>query len=540
MHHRLSALGLLIFQCLWFSLTASTFTLNSGIVGTFNQEGTGSISVTSSPESGVMIFLNDKSTGKTTPSTLGGLSPGQYSVKVVGQWYRAQDMSVTVIEGQTASARFTLVPNYADITVNTSFDGAIYVDGVRKGTTTWTGRVQEGERKFRVDKDDMVAREQKALVVRGKEMKIDLMMRPKTGGLELITQPTGAMIDIGGRLYGLTPSHITELLPGEYSLTLSKPGYTTVIRRFKIVDGQTTTIDIKLYKGKEISIITDPPGADVIMGDSIIGTTPFKSILDFGDNIVKIVKGGYTTVETITVTPTGQAAFTFKLKESNDPFEKQMVLVKGGTFKMGDTFGDGKKEEKPVRSVTVDDFYISKFEITQEQWREMMGASPSHYSGCDKCPVERVSWHEVQEFIKKLNLLTGKKYRLPTEAEWEYAARGGEKTRGLRYAGHNNINFVSWYTVNSGSKTQPVGQLQPNELGLYDMSGNVWEWCNDWAGDYPNRPEFNPQGPGSGELKVVRGGSWFGYIAGNRVCSRGFDDPSNGRSYIGFRLVLTP
>jgi len=185
-------------------------------------------------------------------------------------------------------------------------------------------------------------------------------------------------------------------------------------------------------------------------------------------------------------------------------------------------------------------FYISKYEITQAQWMELMGSNPSHFDGCNKCPVERVSWIEVQEFIKKLNLLTGKKYRLPTEAEWEYAAKGGEKSQGLRYAGHNNINFVAWYTVNSGNKTQPVGQLPPNEIGLYDMSGNVYEWCEDWMGDYPNRPEVDPKGPASGDLRVVRGGSWFGHIAASRVSARAADDPANGRSYIGFRLALNP
>jgi formylglycine-generating enzyme required for sulfatase activity len=348
------------------------------------------------------------------------------------------------------------------------------------------------------------------------------------------------MIDIGGRLYGLTPSIITDLLPGEYNLLLSKPGYTSIIKKFRIVDGQTTTIDLRLYKGREVTINTDPQGAEVFLGDSLIGITPFKILLDFGSHTVKVSKGTYMVVETITVTPTGQVSFNFKLKESNDPFGTQMILVKGGTFKMGDTSGDGTKVEKPVRNVTVRDFYISMYEITQAQWREIMGDNPSHFDGCDKCPVERVSWNEVQEFIKKLNLLTGKSYRLPTEAEWEYAARGGEKSRGLRYSGHNNINFVAWYTVNSGNKTQPVGQFTPNELGLYDMSGNVYEWCNDWMGDYPNIPEVDPKGPTSGDLRVVRGGSWFGHIAANRVSARAGDDPANGRSYIGFRLALNP
>jgi len=290
------------------------------------QEGVGKIRVTSSPDEGMLIFIDDRSTGKITPATLEGITPGEYSIKLVGQWYKPQELKVIVFDGQTASATFTMVPNYAEITVNTSFDGAIYVDGIRKGTTTWTGRVQEGDRKIRVDKEGMIPREQKALIVRGKEMTIDLMMRPKTGGLEITTQPPGAMIDIGGRLYGLTPITITDLLPGDYTLLLTKPGYTSFTKRFRIVDGQTTNIDVRLYKGKEISINTDPQGAEVFLDDSLLGVTPFKTLLDFGSHNFKITKGIYVIVEGITVTPTGQAAFTFKLKESNDPFGAHMVL----------------------------------------------------------------------------------------------------------------------------------------------------------------------------------------------------------------------
>jgi formylglycine-generating enzyme required for sulfatase activity len=145
----------------------------------------------------------------------------------------------------------------------------------------------------------------------------------------------------------------------------------------------------------------------------------------------------------------------------------------------------------------------------------------------------------VQEFLAKVNELTGKSYRLPTEAEWEYAARGGQESRGSRYAGTNNINFVAWYSGNSGNKTHPVGQLEPNELGLYDMSGNVWEWTYNWFDFYTDTPTpaDNPSGPESGDFRIVRGGSWYGYIGGSRVACRGSDDPSNKRSYIGFRVA---
>jgi formylglycine-generating enzyme required for sulfatase activity len=260
--------------------------------------------------------------------------------------------------------------------------------------------------------------------------------------------------------------------------------------------------------------------------------------LEYGEYLFKITKGNKVIVEKVTISFTSSATHSFILKDSNDPLDQYMVLVKGGTFKMGDTFGEGKKFEKPVHDVTVSDFYISNYEITQALWKEIMGTSPSHFRDCNQCPVERVSWHDAQNFIKKLNVLTGKNYRLPTEAEWEYAARGGEKTQNHRYSGARNINDVAWYSGNSGNKTNEVGQLKPNELGIYDMSGNVWEWCNDWFSSYSSTTETNPKGPETGDGRVVRGGSWFGYIDANRLTFRGFDDPSNSRSYIGFRIVL--
>lgn len=232
------------------------------------------------------------------------------------------------------------------------------------------------------------------------------------------------------------------------------------------------------------------------------------------------------------------------LSSLND-FGIEMVYVKGGTFTMGCTSEQGsdcEDDEKPAHQVTLNDFYIGKYEVTQKQWRAVMGTDPPELSfkGCDDCPVERVSWNDIQDFIKKLNQKTGKKYRLPTEAEWEYAARGGSQSRGYKYAGSNNIGEVAWYEGNSSSKTHAVGGKKPNELGIYDMSGNVYEWCSDWYGNYSAGSQRNPQGPTSGTGRVLRGGSWYRIAGRCRVSDRSNSFPGNRINHYGFRLAVSP
>jgi formylglycine-generating enzyme required for sulfatase activity len=221
----------------------------------------------------------------------------------------------------------------------------------------------------------------------------------------------------------------------------------------------------------------------------------------------------------------------------------EMVLCIGGTFPMGDIDGHGNDSEKPVHYVTLNDFYIGKYPVTQKQWIQIMGNNRNHskFKG-NNLPVENVSWLDAQKFIVKLNSLTGKKYRLPTEAEWEYEACGGASSRDCIYAGSNDIDDVAWYEDNSGRKTQPVGTKKPNELGIYDMSGNVWEWVNDWyeMEYYKNSTDTNPTGPTGGSYRAIRGGSWCGNAEHCRVSTRYLDSPSSRTDTLGFRLALSP
>ena len=226
-------------------------------------------------------------------------------------------------------------------------------------------------------------------------------------------------------------------------------------------------------------------------------------------------------------------------QQSNVP-EIEMVWVSGGTFTMGATSEQGSDaydDEKPAHSVTLGGYYIGKYEVTQKLWKAVMGSNPSEFKG-DNLPVENVSWNDVQEFIRKLNQLTGKNYRLPTEAEWEYAARGGDNSRGYKYSGSNSIGNVAWYWDNSNGAIHPVGTKSPNELGLYDMSGNVFEWCQDWYGSYSSALQSNPKGHDSGVDCVLRGGSFYSDAKCCRVSFRDSSIPTNDINHLGFRLAL--
>ena len=215
-----------------------------------------------------------------------------------------------------------------------------------------------------------------------------------------------------------------------------------------------------------------------------------------------------------------------------------MVPVEGGTFTMGATSeqgSDAEEDEKPAHRVTLCDYYIAQTEVTQALWEAVMGSNPSFFEG-DNLPVEQVSWNDCQVFIQKLNQLTGKQFRLPTEAEWEYAARGGRKSQGYKYAGGNNIGSVAWYTGNSGIETHPIGTKQANELGIYDMSGNVYEWCSDWYGDYTSSSQSDPQGPSSGSGRVGRGGDYGSSAGYCRVSNRYGILPGCRGDNLGLRL----
>ena len=345
-----------------------------------------------------------------------------------------------------------------------------------------TVRLKRGTYRYEVQAA-MHAPESGTLTISDKKEQLDITLRPLCGSFDVRTDPPGAKVSIDGTEIGITPDIFGNIPIGTHILRLTKEGCTPVEQQVTIEEGKTATLSLTLV-------------ARI--------------------NRTFMVKG---------------VSFT-------------MIPVEGGTFTMGATSEQGSDacdDEKPAHRVTLSDYYIGETEVTQALWQAVMDDNPSYFKGDLQRPVEYVSWNDCQEFIEKLNTLTGQYFRLPTEAEWEYAARGGNKSKGYKYAGSNDIDDVAWYSANSGSTSHPVKSKTPNELGLYDMSGNVWEWCGDryYERDYKSLPQTNPTGPTTGSNRVFRGGSWDYYAKSCRVSYR--NGGMSGFKYcnLSFRLALS-
>ena len=283
------------------------------------------------------------------------------------------------------------------------------------------------------------------------------------------------------------------------------------------------TLDTDNY---DVTINCNVPSVSIIIDGNNYGKAGSAFILKSGPHIISLNAEGYDSLSQVIHVNQNSLVFSFELKKKVSPVIQNlinnMVNVEGGTFYMGKV-----SEPDEAHKVTLDSFSIGKYEVTQEEWQAVMGKNPSHFEGL-KRPVENVSWNDCQEFILKLNELTGKRFRLPKEAEWEYAAKGGNRRNGYKYSGSNNLERVAWYEKNSNNITHDVGQKSPNELGLYDMSGNVMEWCQDFYGrhDYPN------------SLRVSRGGDYYNNAANCMSHLRLMNLPDYATYTIGFRLAL--
>lgn len=340
--------------------------------------------------------------------------------------------------------------------------------------------------------------------------------------------PSSAMILIDSKLVKGSDGVVKATLPvGQHSYMVICDGYESEEGMVKLKSSSPSNLQIALFKETQLSDVAE----STVVSEFQQASLPITKLSESIASISNVAKPK-TNVEV--------ASNTISIQVKGNVFI-EMVKVEKGTFLMGAKDGDEMAfdSERPVHQVTLtDDYYIGKYEVTQSLWKIVMGKNPSRLKRAN-FPVNNVSWDDCQKFIKKLNKMTGKEFRLPTEAEWEFAARGGIKSKGHQYSGGNDISDVGWNYHNSGLYAHGVGTRRPNELGIYDMSGNVFEYCQDWKRNYSASPEINPVGLEKGKLKVVRGGSWGVDGFSCRPSCRYFYYPSVHSIDLGLRLALS-
>ena len=516
----------------------------------------GKMHVTSTPP-GARVTIEGIDGDFTTPFTSGNLASGEYKVRLFLDKYSPSTSTVTITDGQTAELDVAMAANFAPLTINSLPGAQISINGSVAGTGSVTQELGEGIYDISVTLKSHREAKKQVEVVANQPQTITLNPTPIYGSLAIMTTPYDADVTIGGKNYGMTPIDINQLLVGEYDVVLSKPGCATVTKHVTIAEKQMANIEAALPQGRRVNF-SGTDGATLKIDGVAVGTLPCSQEVAFGSHTVRIEHGGKSTEKELTVeqgagdvdfrislgvlNPRWSSSVTSSQRAVLERLVENMVKVEGGTFTMGATAEQGKDayySEKPAHQVTLSDYYICKYEVTQAEWEAVMGTNPSYFKfKGDNRPVEFVSWDECQEFIKKLNSLTGLNFSLPTEAQWEYAARGGNRSLGYKYSGSKNLKDVAWYNKNSGRETHPVGMKQANELGLYDMSGNVWEWCSDWYGSYSSNSQTNPTGAASGSDRVRRGGSYYFGAGYCRVSDRYYNTPDHRSSNLGLRLVV--
>ena len=439
--------------------------------------------LTVTPKNAVVTIDGNQQTVSTDGEYSAMLPYGSHTYKVEAGGYISKSGSFTISSSDMTPINVSLVSAMATVSVTCPTPAvSLYVDKKSVGMAPWTGSLKEGMHLIEAKKDGY--RSQQRTINLSQQQRLDVAFAELAaiqGNLSVNYKPFGADVFIDGKKVGQSPRVFNGILVGSHKVEIKKDGYGTDSKTVSILEGQTASL---------------------------------SGVLTNVDNISIPVKYGISI---------------------------DMVRVEAGTFTMGATaeMKNTEDSEKPTHRVTLtNDYYIGKYEVTQALWQAVMGDDPSYFKG-DNLPVEAVTWDDCQEFIGKLNRITGKTFRLPTEAEWEYAARGGNKSRGYQYSGSNNPSNVAWYDDNSGDKTHAVGTKQPNELGIYDMSGNVWEWCQDWYETYSSSSQVNPTGANSGSCRVVRGVSWYNNARNCRLSLRGSNTPDFRSSNLGLRLVLS-
>ncbi len=462
-----------------YRLTISSPVPEASASGFSQVSNSGFLIINSDPQ-GCRVYLDGEEEG-TTPFSKRYQLNTNVSYRLTHDLYKDAEGSVTVNQSRTP-LNVSLSPNFASVQVVTIQNADVKVGGVVKGKGTTTLYLTDGIYEIEASLYGHRPARQFIEVKNCQNQTITVTPTPLYGALSIESNPMGAEIFINGISYGKTPNILENMLAGNYTVILRKEGFNDFRQQVKVEDNKETVV---------------------------------RGVMDNGGDLLTVTAKGVSF---------------------------RMVPVKGGTFTMGSPLHQAVDDnEKPQHSVTLSDYYIGQTEVTQELWEAVMGYNPSNFKG-DNRPVEEVSWDDCQLFCQRLSAITGLQFSLPTEAQWEFAARGGAKTKKYHtntYAGTNDLWDFGWFNDNA-KETQQVATKQENELGIYDMSGNVWEWCADLYGDYPSGSQTNPTGPQTGIYRVYRGGSWFSNQKDCRTTRRANSSSAFAHFYLGLRLVLTP
>ncbi len=519
--------------------------------------------------SGADIYINDEKKGRSSWS--GSIDPGHYLIEARKEGFITQQKSITLSDNQSLKVDFpALMARVGQLDINyMPINAEVVIDGEKKGTSpNMFKNLTVGSHRVEIRKEGYQSEMKTVTIAEGQTATLNGSLSATT------TSSTSTVAIVSSNTKELT---VKSFALNPYDLTASA-------HRRNDANGQACAL---------VKVRLERPGATFdgnVMGDTPYSMGEYYVYMMKGSRMLQVKLDGYLPVKVnfadygiagveplstyiltlvlpnvtdFSAISTSSSTSSSSLSSSSsstsnitqsDPTTSDdkktftvngvsftMIRVEGGTFTMGATSEQGNDaydSEKPAHQVKLSSYSIGETEVTQELWEAVMSGNPSNIKGA-KRPVDQVSWDDCLEFIKKLNKLTKKSFRLPTEAEWEYASRGGSKCNGYKYSGSNTLGDVAWYTDNSGYTTHNVATRQSNELGLYDMSGNVWEWCSDWYGSYSSGNQTNPQGANSGRTRVGRGGGWGSIARYCRSSYRDSYDPGSRDIGLGLRLVLS-
>lgn len=496
--------------------------------------------------------------------------PGSYTLKITLPGYLDIEKEIKVTTGGNNSFEYALIKNVGILNLSViPNDAEVKINSENKTA----GRIElpPGEYEIEVSKTGYLPQKETVTIVLGSTLNKSFTLVKNSGSLSITTIPADAVLLIDKVNH--TNKQNIELVPGRHKIEIEKSGYYGVSEPLEIELGKSLTKQYTLnQKTGKLRFTVNPLDATVRLkrNEKVVEEwTGMKLLNDFAIGTYTLeakYKGYKTKTKDITIVENQTTVEDLIMEVGSDiVIPENMVLVKGGTFNMG---SNESEDEKPIHRVYVDDFYIGKYEVTVEDFKKFIDATGYKteaekgdgsyiWTGskwekkagvnwrCDvggntrstreyNHPVIHVSWNDASAYCEWAG------GRLPTEAEWEYASRGGSQSAGYKYSGSNTIDNIAWYSSNSGNKTHEAGKKQPNELGIYDMSGNVYEWCSDWYDEnyYKNSPERNPKGASSGTFRVLRGGSWHSRALNCRVSGRyRFSLPYNRNFTNGFRMT---